>query len=349
MKKSIAYAMRYDDLGASSRIRHLAWAQRMQQAGFPVFRHAFFSNVYLRKLYSGHGQSKAAWVWGTIRRIFWLIFKAPRNLVVEYELLPYVPWFIERIFWIGRKVVLDFDDNVGVRYKNNPLLRGKFDSAAKAAAAVTVANDFLYTHYSKFNSNIVKIPTLINTPEKMSDVEKFPVFTLVWIGTPVTYSYIEHFAETFQFLAGKINFQLLVIAGKSLEKRAVPGVNMTFSDWSESKAAELMARSHAGIMPLTDDEFSCGKSAFKLIQYLGAGLPAIASGVGENLKVVKHGVTGFIADTPEEWLKALETLAGNSQLRQEMGENARRYADGYTYNSQFATYTGTLTAAFNSK
>ena len=212
--------MRYDDLGASSRIRHLAWAQRMQQAGFPVFRHAFFSNAYLRKLYSGHGQSKAAWVWGTIRRIFWLIFKAPRNLVVEYELLPYVPWFIERIFWIGRKVVLDFDDNVGVRYKNNPLLRGKFDSAAKAAAAVTVANDFLYTHYSKFNSNIVKIPTLINTPEKMSDVEKFPIFTLVWIGTPVTYSYIEHFAETFQFLAGKINFQLLVIAGKSLEKRA---------------------------------------------------------------------------------------------------------------------------------
>ena len=60
--------------------------------------------------------------------------------------------------------------------------------------------------------------------------------------------------------------------------RAIPGVPMRFVDWSAETEAELLGRSHVGIMPLPEeDPFARGKSAFKLIQYRAAGIPAIAS------------------------------------------------------------------------
>ena len=345
MKKHWAYAMRYDDLGASSRIRHQEWAARMLQAGYQVTWQHFFSNSYLRKLYSGKGRSRTAWIAGIIFRAFWLLFKAPRNLVVEYELFPYIPWCIERLFWFRRKVVLDFDDDVGVRYKNNPFLRGKFDKAAARAQMVITANDRLYDNFSKFNKNVVKIPTLIDLPPK-NTADKFPSFTIVWIGTPVTYCYIEKFADILQKMAAKTDFELLIVSSKNLEKRSVPNVRMHFIDWSPSAAAIALASAHAGIMPLTDDEFSNGKSAYKLIQYMGAGIPAIASGVGENKRVVRHGISGFIADTADEWSEALNILKKDSFRREEMGAQAYALAREYTYDHWFPFYENVLMHAF---
>ena len=83
-------------------------------------------------------------------------------------------------------------------------------------------------------------------------------------------------------------------------------------------------------MPLTDDPFSRGKSAYKLIQYQAAGLPAIASPVGENVRVIRHGVTGFLADSPAEWADALKQLAADSGLCAAMGLAARAAAFDYS-------------------
>lgn len=66
-----------------------------------------------------------------------------------------------------------------------------------------------------------------------------------------------------------------------------------------------------GIMPLEDDEWSRGKCAFKLLQYMAHGKPVVASKVGANTKAVIHGISGILADTEEEWAKAFEVLILN--------------------------------------
>ena len=41
-------------------------------------------------------------------------------------------------------------------------------------------------------------------------------------------------------------------------------------------------------------------------------------------EVVVNGVTGFLAETPEQWCEAIETLAGDAALREKMGARGRR-------------------------
>jgi glycosyltransferase involved in cell wall biosynthesis len=91
-------------------------------------------------------------------------------------------------------------------------------------------------------------------------------------------------------------------------------------------------------MPLTDDAFSQGKSAFKLIQYAAAGLPVIASPVGENCKVVEDGKSGFLADSPEAWSEALGKLINDDALYSAMAANARAVSREYSMQKYFPVF-----------
>ncbi|MPN27052.1 hypothetical protein SDC9_174479 [bioreactor metagenome] len=105
---------------------------------------------------------------------------------------------------------------------------------------------------------------------------------------------------------------------------------MRFEEWSADGEGGLLARCHAGIMPLpADDPFAAGKSAYKLIQYLAAGLPSIASPVGENRRVLRPGETGYFASSPEEWADALRLLRDDAS-RERMAAAARRLAFDYS-------------------
>jgi glycosyltransferase involved in cell wall biosynthesis len=159
--------------------------------------------------------------------------------------------------------------------------------------------------------------------------EKFTKFTIVWIGTPVTYhTYLENLAPVFQKLTSIFDYELLVIAKESLP--IIPGVPQKNIDWSEEVETALLSKCHVGIMPLVDDQFARGKSAYKLIQYQAAKLPSIASPVGENINVIKHDYNGFLATTNEDWIKYLTLLNSDEKLLSLMGKRASDCAYEYS-------------------
>ena len=101
--------------------------------------------------------------------------------------------------------------------------------------------------------------------------------------------------------------------------------------WSKATEATEVARFDVGIMPVTDAPFERGKCGYKLIQYMASGVPVIASPVGVNTEIVRHGETGFLASTPAEWRTAISTLKSSPQLRQEMGRAGRaRFEQQYS-------------------
>ncbi len=287
----------------------------------------FFSRAYLKRLYAGLGKSRVLACAALLRRLS-VLRRLPRHLLIEYELLPNVPAALEMAILRHHCYVLNFDDNVWEKYAGTRL-SGKFDRIISGAAGVIVANNFLAQRVSGLNDNWLEIPTAVDLAHYGGEVAKRSRFTLVWVGTPVTYVYLEKFADTLRAMTAVADYELLVLARRCLEKRSIPGVPMRFEDWSVANEAQVLASSHVGIMPLTDDPMSCGKSAYKIIQYLAAGLPVIASPVGENTRVLTHEC-GILAGTRDEWCEAVRCLAEDTAVRARLSRGATERAKEYS-------------------
>jgi glycosyltransferase involved in cell wall biosynthesis len=82
-----------------------------------------------------------------------------------------------------------------------------------------------------------------------------------------------------------------------------------------------------GISPLIRDYFNQCKTYTKWLEYSAIGVPGIYSPTvyteESNFAPVKHGKTGFIADTIDDWVKYLSRLVEDEALRKKMGQEAR--------------------------
>tara|TARA_R100000750_G_scaffold32474_1_gene20768 strand:- start:62 stop:517 length:456 start_codon:yes stop_codon:yes gene_type:complete len=113
--------------------------------------------------------------------------------------------------------------------------------------------------------------------------------------------------------------------------------------WTEESECELLAGMDIGIMPLTDGPWERGKCGYKLVQYMAAGLPVVASPVGANAQIVIQGKTGFLADSATAWAESLEVLISNSDLRRAFGAAGRlRAVSIYSLNAQLPRITSIL-------
>ncbi|MEA4863235.1 MAG: glycosyltransferase [Victivallaceae bacterium] len=334
---------RYGRNGASSRHRFHDFAERWTASGAEVECRPFFSGRYLERFYAGKGKSAAGLAAGWLRRLSAML-SMPDTPVIEYELLPFFPAWFELMFLRRRRFFLNFDDDVEVKYARIPWLRRKYGRRAARAAGVICANRTLLEKFAAVNSNTLLLPTPLDlAPFRTPPPEKFERFTVVWIGTPASYGYLLDAADKLRAMAQKTDFELLVIAKASLPP--VPGVRCRMTDWSEKNEADLLRRSHVGIMPLPEnDRFAAGKSAFKLIQYMAAGLPAIASDVGENRHVLSDGETGFLAGDSADWADKLAKLAASPELCRSMSAAALAAADEYSVESAFEKFRDFIAA-----
>ena len=335
---------RYDKLGASSRLRFIQFIPELEKAGFTTDFHHFFDDAYLKQLYAGNGKSKTAFL-AALKRRWQELSALPENipLFIEYELLPFLPYFIEKRFLAGHPYILNFDDAVDLRYSKLPVLKNKYPQLIAAAAGIIVANDELFNRFSVYNKNIFKLPTVPPPPPVASVAVPPPAMPLRigWIGTPVTHRFLAEHTETLQKMYAVCPFELLVIANSTLPE--IPGIPTCNVDWSQENEHALLQSCHAGIMPLDDSAFARGKSAFKLIQYLRAGIPAIASAVGENMLVIDHGKTGFCASNSQEWVDAWQKLADGA-FRASLENNIALQAEKYSFERNAQLLTGFLSS-----
>lgn len=326
---------KYPTQGATSRYRSFAFAWRLSEMNYNIEIQSFMDISYLGDMFSKKRKNKIRILLSYCERLF-AVLRSSDNLIIERELFPYLPYSFEKWFLKGKKYILDYDDNVWEDYRGNKFLEGKYDHLVKNATGIIVGNDYLEHYVKKLNPNVIKIPTVINLERYQisSSTKKFDRFSLVWIGSAITYRYIESFAPIFKELSKNLDFDLIVIASKALEAKALTGVSMRFYDWSSETEASLLKQSHVGIMPLSDDPFSQGKSGFKLIQYQAAGLPSVASPIGENRIIIQEGVNGFLPRTQAEWIEAITNLHNDH----DMYKRYSKYSYGNAYNFSIQKY-----------
>ena len=78
-----------------------------------------------------------------------------------------------------------------------------------------------------------------------------------------------------------------------------------------------------GIMPLENTPWELGKCSYKLIQYMGCGIPVVASSIGMNKEVVEDGSNGFLVENEAEWIEKISVLLNDPLLRKTFGKKGR--------------------------
>jgi ubiquinone/menaquinone biosynthesis C-methylase UbiE/glycosyltransferase involved in cell wall biosynthesis len=333
MTYSVLLLSRYERKGPSSRVRHYNFLPALERAGFHVTSAPFLDNEYLDRLFGGERQSPRLLLKAYWRRLRQVLTARRYDLIwIEKEALPWLPAAFERAFFGERPLVIDFDDAWHLRYAGhwNALTRAvlgrKLESVVAQATVVTTGSPALATWArASHASRVVELmPTV--------DIECYPIlplpegpFTIGWIGTPTNINYVASIAEPLRYLHAAHGARLRLIGGSP--DFSLPGVAIDHIPWREDTEAQELGRCHVGIMPLLDGPWEQGKCGYKLIQYMAAARPAVASPVGASTSVIVPGKTGFLASTTEEWISVLSGLAADRERVRTLGLAARQHAE----------------------
>jgi glycosyltransferase involved in cell wall biosynthesis len=316
----------YGSLAASHRIRLSQYKAGLLGNGIDLKVQALLGNTYLRYRFNAQPFPICDLVAAFFKRLRLLLTTNQYDLIIVHcELIPFLPAWLETAL-LRIPYIYDFDDAWYLRYQafTIPGLRcmvgNKFGELLTRASAVTAGNNHLAKFASQFNSNVTVLPSVIDSNVfRRMRVRKDLGFTIGWIGSSSTEKYLEVLVEPLSKLAQESTFRFVVIGGKAPESLACPVLEL---HWSEDSEVELINTFDVGVMPLPDDEWTKGKCAFKLVQYMACGLPVIASRVGANIDLVTKDC-GVLVDTANEWIGALRWMQDNPIQRLKMGAIGR--------------------------
>ena len=251
-------------------------------------------------------------------------------VILQRKLLP--PWEIALLRWAARSLVFDLDDAVFLRdsYAAKGLhdrrrLR-RFAAVVRACDAVAAGNAFLAHSAACWISpgRIYVVPTCVNPdlyPTAVSRRHEASV-QMVWVGSSSTLRGLEAVRPMLEELGDRIpGAQLKLICDRFLRFDPLPVVACP---WTEVGEAREIAAADVGVSWIPDDDWSRGKCGLKTLQYMAAGLPVVANPVGVHVEMIRHGETGFLAETTEQWVEAVGRLMRDPGLRQRMGAAGRR-------------------------
>lgn len=323
---------RYARAGASSRYRFYQYFPYLQQNGFQIASAPLLDDRYIQNLNAKTGQSKIKIVVAYWKRIQSLLRSKRFDLIwLQGEAFPWVPAGIERLLMkAGVPYVVDYDDAWFHRYDQHPskqvrrLLGHKIDAVMRGAALVVAGNAYIEERARAAGARQTAIlPTVV-------DLSRYPTapavrpagpVTVGWIGSSSTAKYLVQLQEPLQRLCAERQAEVIVIGASGLKLEGVPVREVA---WAEDSEVSQMQAFDLGLMPLPDTSWERGKCGLKLIQYMSTFLPVIASPVGMNVDIVDHGVNGYLASSNNEWHEALDGLACDPLLRQNMGESGRK-------------------------
>lgn len=224
----------------------------------------------------------------------------------------FVPGLDDSSVLLKTPLVLDIDDAI---WLYSPLGVGMVSRLTRRADMVLAGNQYLADWCSQFCKNIKIIPTAVDVdrfkPRVIPKAEDAP-FVVGWIGTSGNFRFLDMIESALaRFFSASPTARFLVVADKRPKLSALPQDQIDFVPWSASKEHLLLQEMDVGLMPIDDTDLSRGKCSFKMLQYMAAGIPVVASPFGMNGEVFSAGNIGYAARTEQDWVDALLQCSHN--------------------------------------
>lgn len=240
------------------------------------------------------------------------------TVVVLRKTFPFILTWLLKL--VSNKLIFDLDDAIFCSTDGSSSITRKkrFKNIVMLSDHVFAGNTFLAENTLLFNKSVTVIPTCLNVKKYDITVNKpDDHIDLVWIGSKSTSKYLLNILPILEQAAKEQpKLRLKIIADFSLTNAKINTLNIP---WAEHTEAEELASSHIGIAPMIENDWTRGKCALKVLQYMAAKLPVISSNVGVNSEVICIGKTGYLVSTTNEWLNAIEQLSANLLKQKSMG------------------------------
>lgn len=303
--------------------RILPYLPRLRKAGLRCDLAQSHPDIYGHYAFLGWRASQRLRRW--IRRVQLAIARVHRYdvIVLSRELFNDPTSDLEGRFRAEtRRFILDVDDAVFQRFPE------KFARIASIADVVLAGNSRLAEVSRNYCRDVRILPTAV-------ELNDYPALTVRplhdpvvvgWIGTESNLPFLEEALPALEALSRQHPLVLRVVTNRdaSVEQFRRYQVDIELRPWSSRSAVEEITQFDVGIMPLPDNQWTQYKCGFKLLQYMAAGVPSVASPVGVNREIIAHGESGFLAGTPEEWTASLATLMTDMTLRRSVATQARQ-------------------------
>jgi glycosyltransferase involved in cell wall biosynthesis len=253
------------------------------------------------------------------------------DLVVLFKTTGFSSFDLRGLHRNNPRIIFDYDDAVMFRnQKYGQPIRArdfeKFVRTVERCTAVVAGNDFLARLAEAAGIKAAVFPTAV-------DLARYPYppnssndgLTIGWVGLSDGFVYLRYIQSALQQLARSFPaVRLRVISDKALELDGVPIEN---EQWQLTREHSNLSNFTIGIMPLTDTLWTRGKCGYKILQYMAAGIPVVASAVGANCDIVTDGENGFLASTNDDWVRQISSLANAPDLRQSFGARGRELVE----------------------
>ncbi len=334
--KTILFICPYPiDSAPSQRFRFEQYFNHLKQKGFVLKMAPFWNKEGWSILYQkGNALKKIGYTLiGFSKRLLLLPQIGSYDYIfIHREATPLGPPWWELIVGkiIRKKIIYDFDDAIWIPAisKENFIVsvlkcHSKVKTICGISYTISCGNEFLCSYAREYNSRVILNPTTIDTdlhkPRNTSNHEKI---VIGWTGTHSTNKYLSFLIPALKRIEEMFPEEILflVISDKN------PAIDLKmfkFLYWTKEKEIEDLQKIDIGVMPLTEDQWSKGKCGFKVLQYMGIGIPAIASPVGVNKNIIKHGVNGFLCEDENKWIATLEKLIRDEKNRYDIGAQGR--------------------------
>ena len=288
---------------ASTRYRSLAFFERLEAVGWrPIHK-------------------TAPNRWGAWRRLIEMASQV--DVVVVLRRLPGLR--VRRALRRNvRFLVVDLDDAIFRGQGESPSARRarRFRAMARSANEVWAGNDYLADYARRHNPNTFVLPTAIDPDAYNVRTERATDgLDLVWIGSTSTRCYLVEILPQLEALAESVpGVRLRVVADFQLTGQRIEVIPIP---WSQAVEAEALATSHIGLAPMPDTGWTRGKCGCKVLQYMAARLPVVASDMPIHRSQIIDGQTGLLVANSSGWVEAIKKLADDSALQQKMGQAGR--------------------------
>ncbi|MEE8219475.1 MAG: glycosyltransferase [bacterium] len=262
-------------------------------------------------------------------------------------------WELALLRLLARRIIYDIDDavmfldNRGVPDPTgvSPKRLKRFIRTVRTADHVITGNQYLADYIRPYNHEVTVIPTPVNTRQygvrDYTDDDGKGEVIIGWIGTQSNLKYLKMLEKPLARLAAKYpRMRMRIVCDRFID---LDGVALDKKPWHLEEEVSDLQSFDIGLMPLVDDAWTQGKCGFKILQYMGVGIPSVSSPVGVNAEIVEEGVNGYLAHTEDEWVEKLSRLIEQASLRREAGLKGREFVEArYSLDVTFPQFAHVL-------